>query len=491
MTLARHIALSVVLLGLVAAAAAQTNISIKGKAENAAGKTVTLGGYTDRISGGEVELDRVQLGDDQQFELRCYANYPRLVYLQIENYSQSFYVVPGGDYVVRIPHFGWDQDDTVNVLLHPVTLPVEFLRLPLDDVNGEISRFDVALGQYLTEHAAHFDERYHPERRYFDSLLAAMERVCPDTEHDFFNRYKRYTLAQLRMDMKFASRRKTYDLYLGSQPVLPYDDNYMSLFVSLYQHFISKGTRKVPLADLQRWVAREDYAAFIDALGAEPMLRHEQIRELAALLALKEMYYDRKHFEPQHVRSLIATIGSRTKFADHRPLATNLLNALDKVRAGQAEAVDFALPDANKDRVALSSFKGKWVYLSFVRVQDAASQGEIETLAFFKDTLRALGDNVAFVTVDCDREFQRMYHFLRNSKHGERYDWTWLHFDGNYDLLRHFQVVSFPTFVLLNPDGEVCYDITPAPSTGFLLSPPWRKKTSAPVGEGAFLPGRH
>ncbi|MDY5968474.1 MAG: redoxin domain-containing protein [Bacteroidales bacterium] len=482
----KHTALFAALLALTGCVVAQTNISIKGTASNAAGKTVVLGGYTDRISFAEVELDKVNIGTDQRFELRCYANYPRLVYIQIENYSQSFYVIPGGDYEVSIPTFQWEQDEVVNVLLNPVTLPLEFLKLPPDDVNAEISRFDMVVANYLSSHAEHIDERYRPQKRYFDTLLAVVDNACPNTQNEFFNRYKRYHLAQLRMDTKFASRGKTYDIYLRNQPVLPYDDNYMSLFVSIYGRFISKGTRKISTHELQRWVANEDNEAFIDALGAEPLLRHEQIRELAALLALKEMYYDEKHYEGRHVLNMISYIGSHTKFADHKPIVNNLLSNLRRAEVGST-AKEFVLPNADKNMVSLSSFKGKWVYLSFVRVGEPASLGELETLAFFKDTIYAQDQNVEFVTIDCDREFQTMFHFLKNSKRGDLYSWTWLHFNGNYDLLRSYQAVTFPTFVLLNPNGELCYDVTPAPSSGFLLSPPWRQKKRIEGESGSFL----
>jgi hypothetical protein len=66
-----------------------------------------------------------------------------------------------------------------------------------------------------------------------------------------------------------------------------------------------------------------------------------------------------------------------------------------------------------------------------------------------------------------------MFHFLKNSRHGNRYDWKWLHFDGNYDMLRHFQIYSYPWFVLLDPEGRIVYDVTPAPSSGFLFNAPW------------------
>lgn len=453
----------------------QTNITIKGETVDAAGKKVVLGGYTDKISCREIVFDTCVIDSQQRFEVRCFARYPMLVFIQIENYSQSFYVEPGGDYRIYIPRFDWNQDERKNVFLDPVTLPVEFINLPESDVNAEISRLDLFVDKYIADHRSYFDERYKPQKRYFDTLLAAVDKVCPDGEQDFFNRYKRYKLAQLRLDMKFASRQQLYNTYLLNQPVLCYDENYMSFFTSFFHNFISKGTRKLPVRKLARMVNSGDYRHFIDTLGVEPLLRHEQIRELAALQALKEMYCNYDFFDGNQVRHFIEYIRDHSKFADHRPIAQNVLNSLQDTRAGSTVQA-FLLPDVDKHLVSLESFRGKWVYLSFLRLGEPACLGEIETLAHFRDTIYASNDNVAFISICCDREFQKMYHFLKNSRHGDRYNWTWLHFNGDYEMLNRFRVVSYPTFILINPEGELQYDITPKPSSGFLLSPPWQRK---------------
>lgn len=456
-------------------AKAQTNITIKGEVADAVGKTITLGGYTDKISCREVVFDKMVIGENHRFELHCMARYPRLVYVQIENYSQSFFVEPGGDYQVNIPSFNWNQDEETNVFLNPVTLPIEFLSVPQNDANAAISHLDQVVDEYISNNKIHFDERYRPDKHYFDTLLAVVNKECPDGDNEFFNRYKLYSLAQLRLTLKFASKQQIYNTYLRNQPVLCYDDNYMCLFTTLYNHFISKGTRHISVHSLARWVENTDYKTFIDSLGVEPLLRHEQIRELAALQGLKEMYYNSHYFKSENVVKMIEYIRDHTKFVDHKPIAQNILDGLKQTQAGSMSP-GFSLPDVDKQMVSLNNFHGKWVYLSFVRVGEQACLGEIETMAHFKDSIYGAYDNVEFVTICCDREFQKMYHFLKNSKHGDRYNWIWLHFNGDYEMLNQFGVVTYPTFILINPKGEIQYDITPSPSSGFLLNAPWQTK---------------
>lgn len=473
----RAVALVIACLCLLNVAVAQKNITIKCTSENAVGKTVELYQYSDKISCFEVLVDKVVIDENQQFELQCYANYPMLVFLQIDNYTQSFYVEPAREYRIKIPTFDWSRDEKEVGFSNEMALPVEFLNLPANDINILTNRFDAAVARYLEEHRAMFDYRYRPQKRYFDSLEVYVNKQCPDVEGcTFFNRYKVYQLAELKLNMKFDTRRNIFRHYIQGQPVLVNDENYMSLFVALYSNAISKGTKDISVYRLAHWVYNMDLNTFIDSIGVDPLLRHEQVRELAALLALKEAYYNFRYYDSESVVKMVERIAERTKFNEHKPIARNLVEMFHRSE-GDGEVPNYVLPTVDKENFDLESLRGKWVYMAFVRVGDPVSKSELETMAHFKEQVYQSNDSVAFVTIDCDREFQKMYHFLKNSKHGDRFDWTWLHFNGNYDLLNQFRVVSYPTFVLINPNGEQQYDITPAPSSGFFLNTPWSRHT--------------
>ena len=105
-------------------AAAQTNVLIKGTSTGAVGKHIELYGYDDMLTMTERLMDDASIAADGTFSLRCYANYPRLVFVQVENYSQSFYVEPGRTYEVYLPEFDWSVDEQRNVFLAPVPLPL-------------------------------------------------------------------------------------------------------------------------------------------------------------------------------------------------------------------------------------------------------------------------------------------------------------------------------------------------------------------------------
>lgn len=473
MSVKTYICLSFFMLFFVPLMAQRPNITFNGRTENGAGRRVQLLRYSDQLTMREVQEDEDEIGSDGTFSLQCYSNYPMLVVVQIENYSQSFYAEPGRTYDMFLPEFDWAIDEKMNVNLAPVALPFVFNNLPDDEPNVSISRFDAVVDSFIYANRLHLEFHLRPDPLYFDTLVQVVNELVPDTKNEFFNRYKHYRLAALRYEFHFISRTKLFEQEIKDKPILYYDENYMHLFLTLFRNSVSKGSRYLSQRQVAEFVEREALGNLMDSLGLDPLLRNEQVREMVALQALSEAYYRPFYFRSEKVKRMIATMGQRTKFKEHKRLIENLLV---KFAEDDVNSVlpDFTLPDVDKRRVSLSSFKGKWIYLSFVRVGEAASQAELATMAHFHDSVCGDSSNVVFVTVDCDREFQTMYHALKNSRRGADYKWTWLHFDGNYALLQRYKVASYPTFILLNPNGERQYSVTPSPATGFLMRGPWR-----------------
>ena len=151
-------------------AAAQTNVLISGTSANAVGKRMALYGYSDMLSMREVLLDEAVVDSAGRFELRCFADYPRLVYVEVECYNQSFYVEPGRTYTVWLPTFDWSLDERRNVYLDPEPLPLEFLGLPADELNLRIGRFEALVDSFVVANRVFFDPRYKPDPRRMDTL---------------------------------------------------------------------------------------------------------------------------------------------------------------------------------------------------------------------------------------------------------------------------------------------------------------------------------
>lgn len=467
--------------------AQKENVTVRGEARNGEGKIIQLYRYADAISMGEQLLATDTIGSDRKFELNAFFNYPALVFVQIENYSQSFYIEPSRTYDIVIDEFDWNIDEKKNVFLAPEALPVEFLKLPANDINYSINKFDSVASVLLVQNKHRLDRRYRASRKFVDTLIMEIEKAVPETENVYFNRYREYKLAEIRFAFGFESRKKMVEKYISQKPVLYYDDNYMSLFNNIYSHVISKGMKKVPVERLSDWIDNLDVYTYLDSIGTNEILRNEQVRELATIIALKESYYDFRNYNSKMVVEMLRRVVSNTKFPEHKLIAENLIKSFEKAQNADTSRVKMVLPDVDKKMVSLDSFRGKWVYMAFVRVGEPGSLSEIETMAHFYDTITKTCD-MDFVTISCDREFQKFYHFLRNSKNGEKYTrWTWLHFNNNFEMLRQFSVYTYPRFVLIDPEGKVQALHALSPAEGFLLAPLVRQKNSEDAERGKYL----
>ena len=448
------------------------NVSVKGRTVNAKGKTIEIYKDADKFSKQEQLLDSYTIDDKQTFDLAFTVKYPTLVFLQIENYSQSFFVEPGKDYDIIIHEFKWNIDEEMNVYQNPVALPVEFVGLNSDDLNYQISAFDSVESELILKYRMFLDFRFKKDTKRIDTMLTTLNNVWNDSENVFFESYKKHKIAELQYLFKLMSPKKIAEEYFKGQPIQYDDEGYTSLFNSYFSDYISRGTKQLPIETLSRWVDEKDLFKYLDSIGIDPMLQHEQLRELVALKALQESYYN-DCYNSEMVVEMLKRFENESKFSQHRVIARNILNTFDEV-AKEIELPDFRLPNVDKEIVSLSDFKGKWIYLSFVRVTEKSSICEIETLAFFYDSIRNNSD-MEFVTISCDREFQKLYHFIKNSKNGMRYKWTWLHFDNNYKMLDSFAVRSYPHFVLINPEGRVHSYSTIKPGEGFFINSKWLK----------------
>lgn len=456
---------------LAIATSAQVNVQLRGTGENLAGKSVELYCYDDMLTMTEHRLDESTADSNGAFSLECYLTYPRLLFIQIEDYSQSFFAEPGRTYEIFLPYFRWEQDEERNVHFDPIALPLQFIGVPDDDINLQIMRFDAQVDSFLSENRVYFDPKFKPSRRWMDSLEHKVVHWEFGISNTFFERYATFSLAEMRYAMRFSSRKNMLERFINGRPVLYHDESYMRLLLSLMDGMVSMGTKKLPKWKLTEWVERRMYDVYIDSLGTDPLLQDEQLRELAALVAMKESYYD-ADYDRGGVRYMVQQIGSNSKFAEHRTLAQRLEESFHRAEQGET-APHFLLPDTNGTLVDLDSLAGKWIYLSFVRVGDPACLRELETMAFYRDSIYSMYNDVEFVSICCDRDPQKMHSFLKSGKRGPRCRWLWLHFDGDYRLLEHYGVVSYPTFLLINPEGRLHYSVTPPPASGILMHGPW------------------
>ena len=456
--------LLIILLAMSFSSVYAQNVTIKGTIEQTTNKTVRLSMYNDRVSMYEKPVSEVLVKSPADtFSFKMSINYPTQVILQVETYSHVFFVEPNRIYNLTIPEFDWSMDERINTFTNPITLPIVFGNMDEKDLNIELNKFDSLYAATITNYKLFLNKN----RKVIDTVIALFNEHFDSVENDYFVQYKKYRIAAVELAMRLKGKNTLAKTYFSDQPILHRNAGYMDFFNMFFESYFIDGTKHIKKYQMIDWVHNGDLFKLLDSLGTDPILKNEQFRELVFLKGMRDAYF-KPEYKSEAVTELLKKYIAQTKFNDYKIIAQGLIEQHESAIKGR-EARNFKLPDINKELVSLDAFKGKWVYLSFVRLREQPSLRELASMAHYYDTITSQY-NMEFVTISCDREFQRMYHFLRNSKDGDKYNWTWLHYDNNYSLLDTYKVRIYPFFILINPQGEIVSYPAKSPGEGFFLS---------------------
>jgi peroxiredoxin len=199
------------------------------------------------------------------------------------------------------------------------------------------------------------------------------------------------------------------------------------------------------------------------------LLRNEVLRELVLLKTL-DVLYSSANFNKKAVLEVLRQFSVQSKFERHRQIASNLIETYNRFEKGMP-APEFKLLDTRDSIIKLSDYKGKIVYVNFFANWSKSCLVELELMKKLYDKYK---NQVAFVSISVDREFMKTFYLQRDHK----YEWEFLHFNNDYDLLENYSVFSYPSYVLIGKDGNIIQCPAPKPSDNIemtfesLLSPP-------------------
>jgi peroxiredoxin len=72
-------------------------------------------------------------------------------------------------------------------------------------------------------------------------------------------------------------------------------------------------------------------------------------------------------------------------------------------------------------------------------------------------------DKLIIITISTDPQEEILRQFLAKNN----YNWVFLHFDNQPDILKEYDVRAFPTYFLIGPDGKLIFSPSVSPSENF------------------------
>lgn len=266
--------------------------------------------------------------------------------------------------------------------------------------------------------------------------------------NSYFSSYVKYKFASIEHFARQKSLQTVIGEYIINQPVLYNNIEYMAFFHQVFDDYLFSFSQEVDISDLVKSIKEKgNYRDIYEMARKDTTLKKdERILEMVLMNTLNELYNYQGIDRPKIIR-ILKEAKAQMGYEENISIASNLINKLTALNMG-TKAPLFKLPDLYGDMISLEDFKDKIVYLNFWNLRCNPCIAELDSIAkinnFFKNS-------IAFVSISTDDDIALVRKFVEQKK----YDWNFLNYDQVYDVLREYQVVTFPANILIDKSGKV------------------------------------
>jgi len=419
---------------------------INGVAPGAERKMIHLSMYGDLITLQERELASARIDSTGHFSLSADLDQTIGAVLSIDFHKAELLLEPSKTYSVAIAPMNYDEYKEINPFIQSQNLDLE---LPVDDpteLNNLAGIFNTLYSGFLTEH---FNALYRERNKaLLDTFRLRINRHFGSAKNPFFLDYAAYKTAGLEQLTQYYNRAQLARKYFTGKPILYQNPEYMDFFNSYYSHYLTSSTGPLRKLDLKALLLTADpYASLMKGMAADTGLKEEPLRELVLLKSMMDIY-NSGDFQQENILAVIHAVQQRSKSTGNREVATNMITLLTRLKPG-TEAPGFTLLDRDQKDLSLSSLRGKPVVLGFWTTYCETCLNEMDLLRPLVDKY---GEKVHFVSVSADKFHTTMLFFINLKKD---YTWTFVNIGEHSEVLKEYDVRTYPLFVLIDAEGKI------------------------------------
>lgn len=421
-------------------------VRISGTAPGAEGKSVHLFVTKDFITFLEDEVAKARIDSVGRFSLSVDISQVVSANLSIDFHRLEMFLEPGKSYKIDIAPMNYNSSIEINPFIQSENLQVDFRNEDPEELNALIQQFNILHSNFLLKH---FNDLYRDRKvDLLDTFKFEIVRSFVSTQNSYFAMYIKYKMAALIQVAKGLSPPRLGKVYLSDPPILYNNVEYMDFFNQYFTKYLTATSRTLKFIDYPVILkGPSPYEAMMKALEADTLLKKPQLRELVMIKGLKEMY-DLPSYNKENILALMKSLAVQSKYPEHRLIAEDICKALTHLKSG-TPAPDFSLKDRYKKTVTMTGLKGKPLLLCFWTTYCQGCLSEMETM---KALYSKYESRMNFVSICADREFMKMLFFLDLKKD---FTWTFLHIGDQLELLRAYDVRSYPLFVLIDSSGNI------------------------------------
>ena len=434
------------------------NTLISGNAPGAEGKTIRWFQYADLLTFREEQAASAVIDSSGDFSLTADPVETRIITLEIDFHRTEFFVEPGKSYRLKVAEMDYNQAQEINPFISSQSLKTEIINPGLNELNIWIQNYNAKYDQFLLDH---FNQLYlERNRSLVDTFRLSINRMFQDVNIPYYQDYMTYKTAGLEQLSRALNQYQLAKKYFIDRPILYQNMEYMNFFNSYFTKYVTATSNVLRKADITSLInGPQPFRMLLKTAAGDSILRNEPLRELVLLKGLQEIFYSNINLQDR-VIEVVREAETECKTPENRLIAKDLSLRITRLRPGTA-APGFTLADRNNTPVSLKEMKGKPVVLCFWTTYCQGCLSEMEMMAGLWPRYK---DKVEFVNISADRDYVMMKFFIDRKP---AYTWKFLHVGTNWELLKDYDVRSYPLFVAIDRQGNIFRQFpAPTPSEG-------------------------
>ncbi|MGV8827754.1 MAG: TlpA family protein disulfide reductase [Breznakibacter sp.] len=433
-------------------------VKIHGVAAQYAGMSLVLETYNNFISNRVRPLQVLKVDQKGRFEVDVDVEEVTQVFMELGRFRAHLFVEPGVDYQVVLPPFEPRPDgERFNPFYQPEDILLGIVNQASKNLNQALNGLDEQYQMLYNKHAIDLVRRQYI--RLGDEMMASLDSLQDSFSHPFYLDYLQYRKAVFYALPRNRQMTAVTRTFFANRPVLFNNPAYWDALRSIYNGYIDNYMRSSKGKSLASALhASNRFDSISSAMGADTLFHNGPFREILLLKYLYDGFYSGKITAGRATLLLVDAVETACS-PRIRSIAVDLVARINHLKTG-TPAPEFVLRNYKGKEVALSDYRGKFVYLAFMHTQNFACLKDIPALDAIYDRFKK--DLVVLGVVTNENQDEAEAYFKIN-----KVAWPILSFASGQKIIFDYNISALPTYFLINPDGDMVLSPAPSPDESF------------------------
>jgi len=447
----RNILFIILTVSLSCNLAAQEKYEIVGYAPRFVGQAVTLYTYLDYVTMTKIKIGEGMVSPkDSLFHIDLKNKKTIKGIIEIDKTESEIYLAPNTSYDIYFLKAVGQPDGFQNKKTEIV-----YFGLDSNDINFKIIQYHTWFDTFVSlHHAAIGSSNFH---MYLDTFKVDVQNYYKEENDEYFLTYVRYNIAE--MDQAFNSTGQTrlniFLTYIDPFPVYYENDQYMRFLNRFYSDEFGDYIPEIE-SSVFNALANSSPEQLMAALKKDLFLVNPEIREIIMVAKLGRAYYNEPLFR-RNILTILDSVSNFAKFEHSSVIAQNVKKYVTSIEYG-FPAPHILLHGTKGDTITWDKYKGKFVYFNFFETWNEAAITEMRIIGELR---LKYDEDIAFLSVCTDKDSAKFNAFKRDNP---TLDWDIIYVGRNEELMNAFEVVTVPSYFLIDQDGFIILAPAPRPS---------------------------